>query len=135
MTPIEASGAPEQGDKAQVEGGPGLPLRGVARQARRGRALRGARGVVEPQAHGTVGHRGAFLGGGAPRRRSPTQRRGRSAAPDRGSSRSRGLTGWKRRRKFDLSLVLGRGAYTTFRDVTLASSLYFLVFQFVKLSS
>lgn len=76
-----------------------------------------------------------FWGGGAPRRRSPTQRRGRSAAPDRGSSRSRGLTGWKRRRKFDLSLVLGRGAYTTFRDVTLASSLYFLVFQFVKLSS
>ena len=37
--------------------------------------------------------------------------------PDSGG-RSRGLTGWRRRRKFDLSLILGRGAYTTFRDVT-----------------
>lgn len=71
MTPIEASGASEQGDKAQVEGGPELPLRGVARQARRGRALRGVRGVVEPQVHGAVGHRGALgaLRGAAPRPR------------------------------------------------------------------
>ena len=60
--------------------------------------------------------------GSAPRRRSPTQRRDRSTAPDRGSSRSRGLDGWRRRRKFDLSLILGRGAYTTFRDVTQKSA-------------
>lgn len=31
----------------KVEGGPELPLRGVARQARRGRVLRGVRGAVE----------------------------------------------------------------------------------------
>lgn len=116
LTPIEASGAPEQGDKAQVEGGPELPPPGrrssgssgpcAARRARSGRAA------------GTWSCRASRRSGSAPRRRSPTQGRDRSTAPDRGSSRSRGLTGWRRRRKFDLSLILGRGAYTTFRDVT-----------------
>ena len=66
----QRAGAPEQGDKAQVEGGPELPLRGVARQARRGRALRG---VVEPQVHGAVGHRGAL---GALRCAAPRPRGG-----------------------------------------------------------
>ena len=28
------------------------------------------------------------------------------------------MTGWRRRRKFGLRLILGRGAYATFRDVT-----------------
>lgn len=67
----QRAGAPEQGGKAQVEGGPELPLRGIARQARRSHVLRGVRGVVEPQVHGAVGHRGALraLRGAAPRPR------------------------------------------------------------------
>ena len=48
----------------------------------------------------------------------PNPEPSKSTVPDRGSSRSRGLTGWRGRRKFDLRLVLGRVAYTTFRDVT-----------------
>lgn len=111
----QRAGAPEQGDKAQVEGGPELPSE--ASLVRLAGAVCceaceewSSRRYMEPS--------GSRRFGGAPRRRSPTQRRGRSTAPDRRSSRSRGLTGWRRRRKFDLSLVLSRGAYTTFRDVT-----------------
>ena len=51
-------GAARQGDKAEVAGGPELPVREVFGPVGRGGVLRGMRGSVEPQVHGAHGHRG-----------------------------------------------------------------------------